>query len=217
MQSRKAVFGVLLSVAAFAEAGRAQSTPTFHKDVAPILQKNCQTCHRPGQIAPMSFLTYKDARPWAKAMKAAVLTKKMPPWFADPKVGHFSNERRLSEAEIETLVKWADNGAPEGDAKDRPAPVVFADGWEIGKPDIVVEMEKDVQIPATGIVDTRSVYVKVNFPEDIWVQAAEIRPGNREMVHHMKAWVVYPSNGPRTRASMGDGVGREILAKYNPG
>ena len=95
--------------------------------------------------------------------------------------------------------------------------MVFADGWEIGKPDIVVEMEKDVQIPAAGIVDTRSVYVKVNFPEDIWVQAAEIRPGNREMVHHMKAWVVYPSNGPRTRASMGDGVGREILAKYNPG
>src|SRR5256885_13823361 len=151
---------------------------TFNKDVLPILQKNCQGCHRPGEVAPMSFLTYKDARPWAKAMKAAVLTKKMPPWFADPKVGHFSNERRLTEAEIATLVKWADNGAPEGDAKDRPAPVVFADGWEIGKPDIVVEMEKDVQIPAAGIVDTGGGYVKVNFPEDIWGQAAGVRPGN---------------------------------------
>jgi hypothetical protein len=165
----------------------------------------------------MSFLTYKETRPWAKAIKTAVLTKKMPPWFADPSVGHFSNERRLSETELNTIVKWVDGGAPEGDEKDRPAPATFADGWEIGKPDIVVEMANDVQIPATGLVDTHSVFVKVNFPEDVWVQAAEIRPGNRRVVHHMKAWVVYPATGPRTRASMGDGVGREILAKYNPG
>ena len=94
---------------------------TFHKDVLPILQKNCQECHRPGEVAPMSLLTYDDARPWAKAIKAAVVTQKMPPWFADPKFGHFANDRRLSDAdEIATLTAWADNGAPEGDAKDKP-------------------------------------------------------------------------------------------------
>src|SRR6266853_801466 len=97
----------------------ASTSVTFNKDVLPILQNNCQQCHRPGEIAPMSLLTYSEARPWAKAMKAAVVSQKMPPWFADPKVGHFSNDKRLSEAQIQTLVSWADNGAPEGDAKDR--------------------------------------------------------------------------------------------------
>src|SRR5438477_8701559 len=110
---RVALTGVLLATAAVA-APRSSATVTFNKDVLPILQKQCQICHRPGEVAPMSFLTYKDARPWAKAIKAAVLTKKMPPWFADPAVGHFSNERRLTEAEISTLVKWADSGATEG-------------------------------------------------------------------------------------------------------
>src|ERR1700693_4733992 len=89
------------------------TTGTFNKDVLPILQRNCQACHRPGEVAPMSLINYNDTRPWAKAIKAAVVTQKMPPWFADPKVGHFMDERRLSEAEIATLVAWADNGAPE--------------------------------------------------------------------------------------------------------
>src|SRR4029077_4936253 len=91
---------------------------TFHKNVEPILQRNCQTCHRPGQIAPMSFLTYQSVRPWAKAMKAATLSRKMPPWFADPNVGHFTNDRSLKASEIDVIAKWADSGAPEGDAKD---------------------------------------------------------------------------------------------------
>src|SRR6266851_9354088 len=109
-----------MGAAAFA----ASNTPvTFNKDVLPVLQKNCQECHRPGEIAPMSLLNYTDARPWAKAIKAAVATQKMPPWFADPKTGHFSNERKLTPDQINTIVAWADNGAPEGDAKDRPAPL----------------------------------------------------------------------------------------------
>src|ERR1041385_6001220 len=98
----------------------ASNAPTFNKDVLPILQKNCQGCHRPGEVAPMSLLTYSDARPWAKAIKTAVAGRKMPPWFADPKYGHFSNDKRLSDAEIETLVAWVDAGAPEGAAKDKP-------------------------------------------------------------------------------------------------
>src|SRR5215813_356140 len=108
------------------------SSVTFNKDVLPILQQNCQGCHRPGQIAPMSLLTYKDARPWAKAIKNAVVTRAMPPWFADPSYGHFSNERRMKQAEIDTIAKWADAGAPEGDAKDAPAPIQWPEGgWQI--------------------------------------------------------------------------------------
>src|SRR5215470_4724024 len=153
---RISVAGLALGIAAIA----APPTPsvTFNKDVLPILQKQCQNCHRPGEVAPMSFLSYKETRPWASAIKSAVLTNKMPPWFADPSVGHFSNERRLTATERATLVAWVESGAPEGDDKDRPAPVEFADGWSIGKPDIVVEMPNDIPIPATGIVNTNSVY-----------------------------------------------------------
>src|ERR1700694_1193552 len=96
---------------------------TFNKEVLPILQRNCQACHRPGEVAPMSLLTYSDARPWAKAIKSAVLSRKMPPWFADPQYGHFANERTMSAADVNTLVSWADNGAAEGNEKDKPAPL----------------------------------------------------------------------------------------------
>jgi len=107
-------------------AGDPSSLLTFSKDVLPVLEKNCQSCHRPGQVAPMSLLTYRDARPWAKAIKAAVMARKMPPWFADPNYGHFSNDRSLKQSEIDTLVKWADSGAVEGDPKDAPPPIAWA-------------------------------------------------------------------------------------------
>ena len=103
-------------------AGSIASPVTFHKDVAPVLQKNCQGCHRPGETGPMSLLTYKEARPWAAAIREAVLTKKMPPWFADPHYGQFSNGHPMSQAEIDTLVAWANTGALEGNPKDAPAP-----------------------------------------------------------------------------------------------
>src|ERR1700681_700257 len=123
------------------------SAVTFNKDVLPVLQKNCQTCHRPGEIGPMALLNFEGTRPWAKAIKAAVLSKKMPPWFADPKYGHFANDRSLSQAEINTLVAWADTGSPEGDPRDRPAPVQWTEGWNIPKPDLVVEMPIEIQVP----------------------------------------------------------------------
>src|SRR5579862_6676013 len=97
--------------------------PTFHKDVLPVLQKNCQNCHRPGEAAPMSFLDYEHTRPWAKAIKTAVLAKQMPPWFADPQFGHFSNAHKLSQRDVDTLVAWVDAGAKEGNASDAPAPI----------------------------------------------------------------------------------------------
>jgi hypothetical protein len=142
---RISVAGMIVRIAA--NAAPPTLSITFNKDVLPILQKQCQNCHRPGEVAPMSFLSYKETRPWAAAIKSAVLTNKMPPWFADPSVGHFSNERRLTESERNTLVAWVENGAAEGEAKDLPAPVEFADGWKIGKPDIVVEMPNDIPLP----------------------------------------------------------------------
>src|SRR5215469_15346579 len=126
---RMRLFLLGLACVGGATAAGADSPATFDKDVLPVLQKNCQSCHRLGEVAPMSFMTYQDTRPWAKAIKAAVLSKKMPPWFADPKFGHFQNERRLTEAEVNALVNWADGGAPEGDAEDKPTPLQFLEGW----------------------------------------------------------------------------------------
>jgi hypothetical protein len=168
-------------------AATATPSVTFNKDVLPVLQKQCQTCHRPGQVAPMSFLTYKDTRPWAQAVKTAILTRKMPPWFADRNYGHFTNERKLSEAEVKTLVAWVDGGALEGDAKDAPPPVHFTEGWTIGEPDIVIQFPHAIAIPATGAIDQSNLLVKVNFPKDLWVKAAEVRPGNPKAVHTVRS------------------------------
>ena len=156
---------------------------TFYKDVVPILQKNCQTCHRPGQIAPMSLLTYKEARPWAKAMKAAVVSRKMPPWFADPRYGHFNNDRSLKSADIETLVSWVDQGAGEGDAKDAPPPVEWPDdGWQI-QPEVVVDLPP-YRVPATGVKEWEQLAIPAPFKEDTWVTSVEILPGQPAVVHH---------------------------------
>lgn len=157
---------------------------TFNKDVLPLLQKNCQNCHRPGEVAPMSFLTYEGTRPWAKAMKTAVLTRKMPPWFADPQYGHFANEKRLTDGEINTIVAWADHGAPEGDPQDRPAPVDFTPGWTI-KPDVIVGMPRSFPIPAKGVLELTHFIVPSGFTKDTWISSIEIRPSDPSVVHHV--------------------------------
>jgi hypothetical protein len=228
-----AIAGVLMGVAAMAAPMRATTEEssggvTFNKDVLPILQKNCQSCHRPGEIAPMSFLTYKDARPWARAMKTAVASRQMPPWFADPAYGHFANDKRLSEAAINTIAAWADGGAPEGEEKDKPEPVVFHEGWSL-KPDMVIEMPADVPLPATGTINYKSILVKANFTEDMWVVAADLRPGNAQAVHHMRAIVRPPGSAwmkdavPGVAYEAGDveigrqGEGTDLLGKFNPG
>src|SRR5689334_12487474 len=123
------VAGVAGSAASIRAGADTATAVTYDKDVLPILQKNCQSCHRPGEIGPMSFMTYKDTRPWARAMKAAVTARKMPPWFAHEGDGPFANDKRLDEADIATIAAWADTGAAEGDEKDRPVPVTFVDGW----------------------------------------------------------------------------------------
>jgi hypothetical protein len=167
---------------------------TYAKDVAPILQQHCQVCHRPGEAGPFSLLTYRQARPWAKAMKEAVLLKKMPPWFADPRYGKFSNDRSLSQAAIDTLAAWADAGAPEGDVRDLPPQPAYVDGWSIPKPDVVYEFPRPYSIPATGTIEYQKVIVPSGFQEDKWVQFAEARPDDRAHVHHMILYVREPNS-----------------------
>ena len=156
---RVAVAGLIVGIAAMAASVRTvaeENTPavvTFNKDVLPILQKNCQTCHRPGQIGPFSMLSYKETRPWAKAIKAAVASRTMPPWLADPRYGHFTNDRSLKQEDVETIVRWVDGGAAEGNLKDAPAPVQWpAAGWQI-EPHVTVELPP-FSVPAGGILAT---------------------------------------------------------------
>jgi hypothetical protein len=238
-----ALCAVILAVVATSPSGRMQAAPppapTFNKDVLPILQRQCQQCHRPGSIAPMSFLTYKETRPYARAIEKAVVARTMPPWFADPSVGHFKNAKILAPEEIESISAWAQNGALEGNPKDKPAPVQFAEGWTIGEPDVVVKFPRAIELPATGIIEESNLVVTARFERDMWVRAAEVRPGNAKVVHHMKAWVRPPNSswlahvpeGVLYVPQRGDGLEtgdvpvpasgprpvRDILAKFNPG
>jgi hypothetical protein len=177
---------------------------TFAKDVAPVLQQHCQACHRPGEAAPFSLLTYQQARPWARAMKEAVLLKKMPPWFADPHYGKFSNDRSLSQRDVDTLAAWADGGAPEGDNRDLPPQPAYLEGWSIPKPDVVFEFPRAFQIPATGTIEYQKVIVPSGFTEDKWVQFAEARPDDRAHVHHMILYVREPGSHWLRGASAGE-------------
>ena len=174
-----------LSIALLAVSLAAQAEVTFNKEVLPVLQKHCQECHRPGEAAPMPLLTYKDARPYAKAIKQAVLSKKMPPWFADSHFGKFANDRTLAQTEIDTLAAWADSGAKEGKEADAPAPKSYAAGWTIGKPDLVIDMSVDYTVPAKGTVDYTYFIVPAGFTEDKWIEKIEVRPGARSVVHHI--------------------------------
>ncbi len=158
---------------------------TFTKDVAPILYKNCVGCHRPGEIAPMSLLTYADARPWAKAIRDEVGEGNMPPWHADPQYLKLRDERRLTDAEKSTLVRWATTGAVEGDPKALPAAPTFTDGWRMGKPDAIFEMQEDYPLPAEGTIEYEWFYIPTNFTEPKHIQQIEVRPGNKALVHHV--------------------------------
>src|ERR1017187_8077078 len=162
----------------------AASAPTYTKDVQPIVAEKCQGCHRPGEIGPMAFMSYDQVRPWAKAIKAAVATRKMPPWFADPHYGRFENDRSLTQKEIDTIVAWADGGAKQGDRKDAPAPRSWLEGWNIAKPGMVIELPVEEKIPAKGEVDYQYILVKHDFKEDVWVQMVEVRPTVPAAEHH---------------------------------
>ena len=170
------------------QAGAYASTagPTFAKDVAPIVFAKCANCHRAGEVAPMPLTSYAEVRPWSKAIREEVLTKNMPPWFANPAKStlKFSNDRRLTEAEIATIVAWVDAGAPKGNDADIPAMPKYAPGWTFGEPDLIIDMPVDYEVPAEGEIPMQNFYVPVPFKEERWVEAVELRPGNPAVVHH---------------------------------
>ena len=193
----------LMTAAAFGASKDAKAV-TFNKDVLPVLQERCQDCHRSGEVAPMSLLTYEETRPWASAIKEAVLLKRMPPWFADPHASKtFSNDRSLSKEEIDTIVAWVDAGAAEGDDEARPEPVVFVDGWNVGEPDITFEMQQEFAVPAEGVVEYQYLVIPSGFTEDKWVERAEIRPGNRAVLHHVIVFVRPPDSTYMSEAKPG--------------
>ena len=183
------VWGLATASCLFAAAPK---EVTFHKTVEPILQARCQGCHRPGEAAPMSLMNYQEARPWAKAIKNAVLQRKMPPWFADPAHGSFSNDRRLSKEETDALAGWADSGAKEGDLRDRPPAKTFPEGWAMGKPDAVIQIPNAFEVPASGTIDYTYFVVPTGFTEDKWVERVEARAGNKSVVHHAVMFVRPP-------------------------
>jgi len=184
MSLRILSFAALLSTTiTAAESGKAPVT--YAKDVAPILFKNCANCHRPGELAPMSLLTYQDARPWAKSIKEAVVARKMPPWLADPNIGHFANDRRLPQTDIDTIVSWVNAGAPQGNLADTPPTPKFVEGWVLGKPDVVIEMPVAFDVPAEGVIPYKYFTAPTNFTEDKWIRGVEIRAGKPAVVHHI--------------------------------
>jgi hypothetical protein len=227
---RGAIVAMLLGLPSGASA--AETIPTFARDVAPILYRSCVECHRPTMFAPMSLVTYQDARPYAQAIKRRVAARQMPPWNADPAVGHFKNDPRLADREIETIVRWADGGAPKGNDRDMPSLPAMAEGWTIGKPDAVFAMIEPFRIPANGAVEYQYIRIPVNLPEDRWIQAIEIKPGARAQVHHVIAYT-QPSDAPLSEAGVlgpgniggvtpnkpgvifPDGVGRLIRGKHD--
>ncbi len=176
-------------VIARAKKPRIEGEVTYAKQVSRIVQKHCQECHRPGEIGPFSLLTYKDAKAWADTIREVVLEQRMPPWHADPRHGKFTNDRRLPDEDRDTLLQWVEQGCKKGDDKDLPPAVEFTKGWKIGKPDATFEMPNEFKVPATGVLPYKKFTVDPGFKEDVWVQSAECRPGNRAVVHHILVYI----------------------------
>jgi len=207
------VFGIGCSAFLMNDAAAPGASPTFYRDVLPIMQHHCQSCHRAGEIAPMPFTSYSETRPWAKAIGRAVQSKTMPPWFADRCCGKFADDPSLNEKEIALLSQWADADARAGDPHDTPAPRHWTPGWNIAEPDAVLEMPKAVAIPASGDLEYTYEIVPTNFAEDRWVQSSEVRPSSREHVHHAVIYIRPPGSEwlrgaplgvPFTASSLGD-------------
>lgn len=197
-------------------AGDESAEVTFTKDVAPILQKNCQTCHNPEGIAPLSLLTYRQAKGWSKMIREVVETKRMPPWHANPDIGHFSNDRSMPQEEIDTLIKWMETGYKRGDAADMPAPVEFKTEWRIDEPDVILEMPEQVEIQPSGVMPYVNIEIPTGFEEDKWIAQFDIRPGNAKVVHHV---LVYARAPEHQQGEMGDflRLGKGFIAGYAPG
>jgi mono/diheme cytochrome c family protein len=232
------IFLVTLPVAAAPQAS-GKNVPTFYKDILPLLQDHCQSCHRSGEVAPMPLMTYEQTRPWAPAIAKAVQSGMMPPWFADPQFGHFSDDPSLSPQQVSTLLAWVASGTPPGNPQDAPAQKQWAEGWNIAKPDMVkpdmiVSMPKAVAIPAGGDVEYTYEIVPTGFTEDKWIQMAEVHPSGPQYVHHAVVYIRPPGSGwlrhapigePFTASTLSDpqerleahGTTSDLLLVYAPG
>ena len=188
--------------------GAGTQAVTFNKDVAPIFYKNCTNCHRPGEVAPMPLLTYRDARPWAKSIATRVSNGTMPPWHADPAYGHFLNDRRLTDGDKATIAVWVASGASEGNPADLPAQPTYESGWSIGQPDAVFAMQEDYPVPASGTVAYQYFEIPTNLTEDKWVQAFEVKAGDPKVLHHVIVYERSPAPAtppaPAPAAAAGD-------------
>ena len=189
-----AVVGVALALTTTADGlntvGAAENDVTFTRDIAPILYENCVSCHRPGELAPMALRTYDEVRPWARGIKDKVITRAMPPWFADPAHGVFKNDTRLSDVEIGTISAWVDAGAPKGDIADLPPLPTATEGWQLGEPNHIVTLPT-VTIPAEGDDYYPDLSFTLDIPVKRWIRAIEVMPSNRKATHHS---VIFTSN-----------------------
>jgi hypothetical protein len=205
------VVSLLVPAPAYAQtsalATTSTATPTFTKDVLPIMQLSCQKCHRPGSNAPMSLLTYQDVRPWVRAIRQRVSARQMPPWHIDRSIGEYLDDPSLSDKEIETIVSWVDGGAPQGNPADAPPPLKFTavDEWVFGEPDLIVRMEKGFTIPATGPDFTASEIVDPGITEDRYVKWVQIIPDAHCCVHHSHVYVAAPEDADLEGLSLGVG------------
>ncbi len=189
-----------------------QQKPVFYRNVLPILQRHCQTCHRSGEIAPMPLVTYRDTRKWAQKIGELTRERKMPPWFADPQIGRFSNDPSLSAAEISTLSTWAAKGAPAGRPADAPSPPGWPSGWNISQPDLVLRMPVSIPLPAEGDIDYTYEIVPTRFTTDRWVRMCEVRPDRRDHVHHAVVYIRPPGSNWLRHAPVGAPFTAKTLA-----
>lgn len=206
---------VASSSAAFTIPAAAADAVVFGRDVAPILMRHCVGCHRPGEIAPMSLLTYREVRPWARSIRRVVVNGEMPPWFANPEHGVWANDARLSEQEIETIVAWVDGGALAGDPTLIPEPPRFRDGWQLGEPDYVIELPP-VTVPANGPDLVPNQFVRLDIQERRWLRAVEFSPGDRTVNHHQIAFTGGFS-GTASGGGEADSVDLKIFAVWAVG
>ncbi len=224
-RARSAALALAVALAA-ATAAAAADAPTWSRDVAPIFFSNCVQCHRAGEVAPMSLMTYRESRPWARSIARAVENRDMPPWSGESDRHVWSNDLSLSGAEIETIVNWAKAGAPQGDPADRPEPPTFPEGWELGEPDHVITLDS-IEVPAEGDDLFPQQVIEVDLGEPRWIRAIEFLPEDARVTHHFLTTytTAVDDSGPAAAGVLGiwtagmppyvfpDGVGRRFGSK----